>query len=45
MPTSPLPRKRSRSLAHDVVAELSARIRDGRIKPGDKLPTESAIMA
>ena len=44
MPTSPLPRKRSRSLAHDVVAELSARIRDGRIKPGDKLPTESAIM-
>jgi GntR family transcriptional repressor for pyruvate dehydrogenase complex len=45
MPTSPLPRKRPRSLAHEVVAELSARIRDGRIKPGDKLPTESAIMA
>lgn len=45
MSASQLPRKRSRSLAHDLVAELSARIRDGAIKPGDKLPTESAIMA
>ncbi|MDD0974770.1 FadR/GntR family transcriptional regulator [Pseudomonas fontis] len=38
------PRKRPRSLAQDLVAELTQRIRDGQIKPGEKLPTESAIM-
>ena len=41
----PQPRKRSRSLAHELVSALTERIREGGIKPGDKLPTESAIMA
>ena len=40
----PRARRKHRSLAQELVAELSQRIRDGRIKPGDKLPTESAIM-
>jgi len=39
-----LPRRRPRSLAHDVVDGLSGRIRDGSLAPGDKLPTEAAIM-
>lgn len=38
------PRKKHRSLAQELVAELSQRIRDGQIKRGEKLPTESAIM-
>ncbi|TWI54407.1 GntR family transcriptional repressor for pyruvate dehydrogenase complex [Pseudomonas duriflava] len=38
------PRKKSRSLAENVVEAVKARIRDGELKPGDKLPTESAIM-
>lgn len=37
-------RRRPRSLAHDVVDTLSARIRDGSLAPGEKLPTEAAIM-
>ncbi len=41
----PRPRKRSRTLGEDLVADISQRIRSGEIKPGDKLPTESAIMA
>lgn len=40
-----LPRRKHRSLAQELVAELSQRIRDGEIKRGEKLPTESAIMA
>jgi DNA-binding FadR family transcriptional regulator len=39
-----LPVARRRSLAQELVASLSTRIRDGEIKPGDKLPTESEIM-
>jgi GntR family transcriptional regulator, transcriptional repressor for pyruvate dehydrogenase complex len=34
-----------RNLAQAVVASLGDRIRDGRLAPGDKLPTEAAIMA
>lgn len=37
-------RRRSRSLSQEVVDELSRRIGDGLLKPGDKLPTEAAIM-
>jgi len=37
-------RRRSRSLTDDVVAALSEQIREGRFRPGSKLPTESAIM-
>ena len=39
------PYKRSRNLTHNLVAEISERIRGGTIQPGDKLPTEAAIMA
>jgi DNA-binding FadR family transcriptional regulator len=38
------PRRRSRSLALDLVEDLSGRIRTQILRPGDKLPTESAIM-
>ena len=41
--TPRLPRKR-RSLAQELVTVLSEQIRDGQLKRGDKLPTESAIM-
>ncbi|HEX2546345.1 MAG TPA: FadR/GntR family transcriptional regulator [Ramlibacter sp.] len=37
-------RRRPRSLAHDVVDGLAGRIRDGSLAPGEKLPTEAAIM-
>ena len=37
--------RRSRNLTEEVVAELSERIRSGALQPGDKLPTESEIMA
>lgn len=37
-------RRRPRSLAHDVVDALGRRIRDGSLVPGEKLPTEAAIM-
>ena len=40
----PRARRKHRSLAQELVAELSQRIRDGHIKRGEKLPTESAIM-
>ncbi|MBK6009234.1 FadR family transcriptional regulator [Ramlibacter ginsenosidimutans] len=39
-----LVRRRPRSLAHDVVDALGGRIRDGSLAPGEKLPTEAAIM-
>ncbi|RPI36033.1 MAG: FadR family transcriptional regulator [Hyphomicrobiaceae bacterium] len=45
--TSPFPsapRRRPRTLALELVDSLGDRIRDGRIVPGDKLPTEAAIM-
>ena len=40
-----LPRRRARTLAHELVEALGDRIRDGRLAPGDRLPTESAVMA
>lgn len=39
-----VPRRRPRTLALELVDSLGDRIRDGRIVPGDKLPTEAAIM-
>lgn len=41
----PTPRRRPRRLALELVDSLGDRVRDGRIPPGDKLPTEAAIMA
>ena len=38
------PRRKSRSLTEEVVSALSEQIRSGTFRPGDKLPTESAIM-
>ena len=37
-------RKKSQSLSQEVVATISDLIANGSIKPGEKLPTESAIM-
>ena len=37
-------RQRARPLAHQLVEAIGDRIRDGRVAPGDKLPTEAAIM-
>ena len=42
--SQPRPRRKHRSLAQELVAELSQQISDGLIKRGQKLPTESAIM-
>lgn len=39
-----LARRRPRSLGHDVVDALTARIREGSLATGEKLPTEAAIM-
>ena len=38
------PRRRGRGLAHGLVDDLSEKIRSQQLRPGDKLPTESAIM-
>ena len=38
------PRQRGRGLAHSLVDDFGVRIRDGVLRPGDKLPTESEIM-
>lgn len=38
------PRRKHRSLAQELVSELSQQISDGVFKRGEKLPTESAIM-
>lgn len=43
--TITLPRKRSRSLAQEVMNDLTEKIRNGLYKPGDKLPTEPEVMA
>jgi DNA-binding FadR family transcriptional regulator len=40
----PAPRRRARTLAHELVESLGDRIRDGRLSPGDKLPTEASFM-
>lgn len=37
-------RKKHRTLAQGVIEHITAEIRQGILKPGDKLPTESAIM-
>jgi GntR family transcriptional repressor for pyruvate dehydrogenase complex len=42
---SPVPFKRSKSLAQSLVDALSDRIRDGRLPVGEKLPSEAAIEA
>jgi GntR family transcriptional regulator, transcriptional repressor for pyruvate dehydrogenase complex len=38
------PRRRSRSLAQEVVEDLTGQIREGVLRQGDKLPTESELM-
>ena len=43
-PLPALTRRSSRTLAEDAVEALAAPIHEGRLKPGDKLPTESEIM-
>lgn len=43
LPVSTAPRK-PRTLALELVDGLGDRIRDGRLSPGDKLPTEAEIM-
>ncbi|MGY2289511.1 FadR/GntR family transcriptional regulator [Pseudomonas sp. SDO528_S397] len=43
-PSPALPRKRSPGLAHDIVSALSQRILLGQLTPGEKLPSESAIV-
>ena len=46
MPSLPKPpRRRPHTLAYELVEALGERIRDGRLRPGDKLPTEAALMA
>jgi len=37
--------RRPRGLVPEIVSSLEADMRDGRLLPGDKLPTESALMA
>ena len=41
---APLTRRRPRSLALELVDSFSERIRAGQMPPGEKLPTEAAIM-
>lgn len=41
---APVSRRRPRTLAHEVVERFGDRIRAGQLQPGDKLPTEAAIM-
>ncbi len=44
--SAPAPRpRRARGLVSEVVDSLSASIREGQLKTGDKLPTETEIMA
>ncbi|MEJ7686022.1 MAG: FadR/GntR family transcriptional regulator [Variovorax sp.] len=38
------PRRRLRGLAHGLVDDLGEKIRSQKLRPGDKLPTETAIM-
>ncbi len=39
-----VPRRRGRGLAHGLVEDLAEKIHGQQLRPGDKLPTESAIM-
>ncbi|MFG6462555.1 FadR/GntR family transcriptional regulator [Roseateles sp. DXS20W] len=41
---APIPRRRPRTLALELVERFSDRIRAGELQAGDKLPTEAAIM-
>ena len=41
----PSSQRRIRTLPHELVESLGDRIRDGRLVPGTKLPTEAAFMA
>jgi DNA-binding FadR family transcriptional regulator len=43
--SSGIPRKKYRNLAQGVVESIINSVRNGELKPGEKLPTESAIMA
>ena len=43
-PSTAAPVRRPRGLVSEIVESLAASIRSGDIKPGDKLPTEAAIM-
>jgi GntR family transcriptional repressor for pyruvate dehydrogenase complex len=43
-PLPSAPPKKHRNLAQGVVAYISDSIRDGKLDPGDKLPTESEVM-
>lgn len=43
--SEPLRARRPRGLVTEIVETLAASIRGGDIKPGDKMPTEAAIMA
>lgn len=45
MSTVLIARKKPRSLAQELVDTLGERIREGQLAPGDKLPTEAAVMA
>lgn len=40
-----LPRRRTRSLAEEVMDDLTAKIKGGMYRPGEKLPTEPEVMA
>ena len=42
---SRLPRRRPHTLAFELVEALGEQIRQGRLRPGDKLPTEASLMA
>ena len=44
IPVPAAPRKKHRNLAQGVVENITGSIQQGALKPGDKLPTESAIM-
>lgn len=43
-PVTTPPLRRPRGLVNEVVASLEAAIREGKLRSGDKLPTEAAIM-
>lgn len=44
MHAEPSPPRRPRTLALELVDALGGRIREGALAPGDKLPTEAAVM-
>ena len=43
-PAEAIVRRRPQSLSADLVESFSARIRDGRLAPGGRLPTEAQVM-